>query len=220
MKNKKTLLGLVVIVALLCLSIGYAAITRDLKIGGTLSTDEFGSGNLSVTFGPESDFNVVAESKMDSLENVYATLTRNAENGDLVLDIEAGGFKYVNSTSMMYFSVPIINDSYSDFNANLTWDYTLSGGKINGVALGGEGDDRRASDYFQVFGSFGEKNENMPDATGNPTTGTDDYTILLVGHTVYFNFTIDLKKAPIGQLTDVNLTIVIKATASSEKGAA
>lgn len=220
MKNKKTLLGLAVIVALLCLSIGYASLTRDLKIGGTLSTDEGGSGNLSVTFGPEKDFNVVAESKMDSLENVYATLTRNAENGDLVLDIEAGGFKYVNSTSMMYFSVPIINDSYSDFNANLTWDYTLSGGKIDGVALGGEGDDRRASDYFQVFGSFGTKNENMPDATGNPTTGTDDYTILLVGHTVYFNFTIDLKKAPLGQLTDVNLTIVIKATASSEKGAA
>ena len=220
MKNKKTLLGLVVIVALLCLSIGYAAITRDLRIGGTLSTDFEGSGNLSVKFGPESDFTVVAESKMDSLENVYATLTRNAENGDLVLDIEAGGFKYVNSTSWMYFSVPIINDSYSDFNANLTWDYTLSGGEIDGVALGGEGDDRQASDYFQVFGSFGEKNENIPNATGDPTTGTANYEILLIGETVYFNFTIDLKKAPIGQLTDVNLTIVIKATASSEKGAA
>lgn len=218
MKNKKLIYGLVVVVALLCVSIGYAAITKDLVIGGTLSTDYAGAGNLLVQFD-ENKANHVAYTfnKDDSLEHLSAEIVSVDK---LSVTVAAGGFKYTGSINYMYFAIPVINSEGSDFIANLQWSYTLTDVKIDGVAVSAE-DDIRGEHYFDVFGQFSDTSDqgNGRGITGTPTKGTENYEILQIGETTYFVFRVDLKKAPLGQL-DATLTINITATAAAEKGAA
>ena len=218
MRNKKLIYGLVVVVALLCVSIGYAAITKDLIVGGTLSTDSAGAGNLLVQFDQdESNYVAYTFNKLDSLEHLYAEIVSVDE---LSVTVAADGFKYTGSINFMYFAIPVINLEGSEFIANLQWSYTLTDTTIGGVAIDPE-DDVRATDYFEVFGEFSDTKEQGTGRgiVGKPTKGTSEFTILKPGETTYFVFTVDLTKAPIEEL-DTKLTITITATAAAEKGAA
>ena len=70
MKNKKILISLVVFVALLCLGIGYAAVSKNLVIGGT--------GTTNNETGDASD-DVLAKNFLVKFAGTYTT---NVTNGD------------------------------------------------------------------------------------------------------------------------------------------
>ena len=218
MRNKKLIYGLVVVIALLCVSIGYAAITKDLIVGGTLSTDSAGAGNFLVHFDEdESNYVAYTFNKEDSLEHLSAEIVSVDQ---LSVTVAADGFKYTESINFMYFAIPVINSEGSDFVANLQWSYTLTDTTIGGVAIDPE-EDVRATDYFKVFGEFSDTKEQGSGRgiVGEPTKGTSEFIILQPGETTYFVFRVDLTKAPIAEL-DTKLTITITATAAAEKGAA
>lgn len=55
MKNKKLFYGFIVLVALLCLGIGYAAVSKNLTINGKVNADAAGADALQVEFTAHDD---------------------------------------------------------------------------------------------------------------------------------------------------------------------
>lgn len=55
MKNKRFFYGFIVLVALLCLGIGYAAVSKNLTINGKVNADAAGSDALQVEFTDHDD---------------------------------------------------------------------------------------------------------------------------------------------------------------------
>lgn len=55
MKNKKLFYGFIVLVALLCLGIGYAAVSKNLTINGKVNADAAGADALQVLFTSSKD---------------------------------------------------------------------------------------------------------------------------------------------------------------------
>lgn len=122
MKNKKFLMGLFVIVALLCLGIGYAAVTKTLTINGTISTGKITDEDI------EHDFIVEFYDTAGKYKVVKTPV--NAENTDLTgsvafedeltATINVAGMKNVGDK--VVFTLTVVNKS-ADLMAQ-PFDYT------------------------------------------------------------------------------------------------
>ena len=122
MKNKKFLMGLFVIVALLCLGIGYAAVTKTLTINGTISTGEITDNDIKHDFIVEFDqtagkYNVV-ETPVNA-GNTDLTGSVTFEN-ELTAIINVEGMKNVGDK--VVFTLTVVNKS-ADLMAQ-PFDYT------------------------------------------------------------------------------------------------
>lgn len=104
MRNKKTFVGLFVILALLCLGIGYASITKTLRING-----EIGTGKAEDLAG---NFDVYFSSFFCDTVNIDQDIDVNVSLGSeksLVANFSATNFTKVGSSVVIKFTVK--NDS-------------------------------------------------------------------------------------------------------------
>ena len=76
MKNKKTLIGIVLLIVVLLLGIGYAAITRELTISGS-ATANANSENFKVYF--------TGETEVSNGDNVTATATAETTTANITV---------------------------------------------------------------------------------------------------------------------------------------
>lgn len=102
MKNKKLLIGIVLLIAVLVLGIAYAATTKTLTIGGT-ATAEVNTDNFDVKF--------VQEGNPTGLKNATGSVT-----GNLTATMDVSGLTAKGDTATATFA--IINES-EDLSANL-----------------------------------------------------------------------------------------------------
>ena len=110
MKNKKFLMGLFVIVALLCLGIGYAAATKTLTINGTVSTGKITDDDIEHDFIVEFDrtaYTVVATPKNDGNTVLKGGVTFADEL--LTANINVEGMKNVGDK--VVFTLTVVNNS-------------------------------------------------------------------------------------------------------------
>ena len=101
MKNKKLFYAAIVMVALLCLGIGYAAVSKNLTINGTAKADAAGSDALVVKF----------------TKSVVDKCTTTISTDGLSATIETNSLKSVNETATA--TITIANTS-NDLRAIIT----------------------------------------------------------------------------------------------------
>jgi hypothetical protein len=101
MKNKKLFYAVIVMVALLCLGIGYAAVSKNLTINGTAKADAAGSDALVVKF----------------TKSVVDKCTATISTDGLSATIETNSLKSVNETATA--TITIANTS-NDLRAIIT----------------------------------------------------------------------------------------------------
>ncbi len=135
MKNKKILISLVVFVALLCLGIGYAAISRTLIIGGGVKTGEAEdlSDNFIVYFSKVETNTDLAngatvaaevEAAAKSLYTTFYIENMNKVGSKVVLT-----YTVTNDSEDLYANGPTIFFNGNEVNAN----QALSVGTVTGV---------------------------------------------------------------------------------------
>ena len=136
MKNKKTLLGLVVIVALLCLSIGYAAVSQQLNINGTAQTvdDDELAKNLNVYFNSYVD---------KSTSPLSAKVTTTLGSGVRTITLDTAGFAKAGDKAVVAIEVKNGSTEYkvnigaavqSDTRFNVTYDFRTTNTATSGTS--------------------------------------------------------------------------------------
>lgn len=131
MKNKRFFYGFIVLVALLCLGIGYAAVSKNLTINGKVNADAAGADALEVLFTSSIDTNcttVIAEGGQsatittDSLKAVgdqataVITITNNSQDLRAIITKLSGAFD--DNTYNTYFTLTISEISSTPLAAN------------------------------------------------------------------------------------------------------
>lgn len=146
MKNRKTLAGLFVILALLCLGIGYAAISKTLTINGGVATgdEESLKSNFVVYF---SNVDVIA--KPDGVA-VDASVDKDAKTLETTFDI-TNMSGYGSEVKLEYTITNDSPDLYANF-AGYAVSLNLSNG--NELPVTGKYDDETKYTYYEV-GEFG-----------------------------------------------------------------
>ena len=131
MKNKRFFYGFIVLVALLCLGIGYAAISKNLTINGNVNADAAGSDALQVLFTAHNDTNCTTTIASDgqsatittnSLKTVgetakaVITITNNSQHLRAIITKLSGAFD--DNTYNTYFTLTISEISSTPLAAN------------------------------------------------------------------------------------------------------
>ena len=108
MKNKKTFVGLFVILALLCLGIGYAAVSKNLVISGT--------GTTNNETGDASD-DVLAKNFLVKFADSYTTNVTNGDGAKINVSIDSDTEATINAYELTALNksvsatLTIVNDS-------------------------------------------------------------------------------------------------------------
>lgn len=131
MKNKRFFYGFIVLVALLCLGIGYAAISKNLTINGNVNADAAGSDALQVVFYSSEDSKCEtsiasggqsATITTDSLKTVgetaeaVITIKNNSQHLRAIITKLSGAFD--DNTYNTYFTLTISEISSTPLAAN------------------------------------------------------------------------------------------------------
>lgn len=201
MKKRNTFLALGLIVAILVLGVGYAAIS-DIKllISGTAGAT-VNDGNFYVHFKEIEDHDDVEETAgkvIDVTNSKYVVLDRTYENGkepevkifnldDLNEKISVTGLSFPGETVVI--KIPIYNDSEDGINANLTKPVITNTGDN--------------ASYFDITAQYDSASGNVDSRILD--SGTD--TIMFV--------TVTLKKALIDRDVEQAFTIAFDAQATS-----
>lgn len=194
MKNKKFLTGLFVLLMILCLGIGYAVVTKDFNIFGTVTTqgadvdpsnpgtnaDELLDQNFLVKFDTTKDSDYVFSntnngSKVFDAAKTTCTVEYDTDN-DRKATIDVKGLAELGDTVVVTFTV--VNES-PDLNAKL----------LEAEVTDESGENVFANDYFDVVVDI-DTNEILEAAK----TDTEGNVIL---DTVTFTVTISVKKSAI-----------------------
>ena len=137
MKNKKFLIGVFVMVALLCLGVGYAAVTKTLKVTGTaqtVSTDEL-QNQIDAYFTSFQD------TTTDTFKDrVKVTSDTNYSSKPKTANFSVTGFQYVGDTAT--FTCTIYNAS--------PWTIEIDFDIINNQGFDEDGTDTDFTKYFEV----------------------------------------------------------------------
>ena len=150
MQNKRALIIIVLIVAVLLLAVGYAAITKDLSIGGTIAAGA-NADNFKVHYQ--------GTTGTISSTNTGATLSATT-NEEHTATIEASGLDTAGQTVTAVFT--IVNES-DDLGADLTVEtQNLSGTNVN---------------YFEIVST--ELGKTTLSAKGTGTADTTTVTVVL-----------------------------------------
>lgn len=149
MKNKRTFIGLFVILALLCLGIGYAAITKTLTING-----EVGTGDESAL---EDNFIVyfsAVSSDTSSAENVTVDATVNAAEKTTTTSFKISNMNIVGSKVILTYTIKNDSNDLYAFVEKVRIGMTgLDGENITEVTNGTPvklGENGRGQGYFSV----------------------------------------------------------------------
>ena len=108
MKNKRTFVGLFVILALLCLGIGYAAVSKNLVISGTGTTNNE-TGNASD--------DVLAKNFLVKFADSYTTNVTNGDGAKISVSIDSNTEATINAYELTTLNksvsatLTIVNDS-------------------------------------------------------------------------------------------------------------
>lgn len=192
MKNKKFLTGLFVLLMILCLGIGYAVVTKDFNILGTVTTqgavidptnpDELLDQNFLVKFDTTKNVYEFSNTKKTSkvFDNNKTTCTV-AYTDEYNATIDVKGLAEIGDTVVVTFTV--VNES-----ADL--DASIAKAKLTAE----DGTSAFASDYFDVV---------VSDTTA---------TIAKQGGTSTFTVTISVKKSAIDTQT-IKFNVDFQATA-------
>ena len=131
MKNKKLFYAVIVMVALLCLGIGYAAVSKNLTINGRVNADAAGSDALQVLFTSSKDTNCTtsiadggqsATITTNSLKTVgeeakaVITITNNSQHLRAIITKLSGAFD--DNSYNTYFTLTISEISSTPLAAN------------------------------------------------------------------------------------------------------
>lgn len=138
MKNKRAFIAIVLIVAVLLLAVGYAAISKELTVGGTITADgnltnfkvhyqgttgTINSTKTGATLSATTDENVTATINASGLDTagqtVTATFTIVNESDDLGADL-AVKTKQITGTNAEYFEVTSVTFGKAHLNAKGT----------------------------------------------------------------------------------------------------
>lgn len=196
MKNKKFLTGLFVLLMILCLGIGYAVVTKDFNIFGTVTTQGADIDPTNPGTNPDELLDQNFLVKFDTTKNVYEF--KNTKNTTKVFDpakttctvaytdeynatIDVKGLAEIGDTVVVTFTV--VNES-ADLKAIIS----------AAVLTAEDNTSAFASDYFDVVVS--------------DTTGTIDEK----GGVATFTVTISVKKGAIETQT-VSFNVDFQATA-------
>ena len=194
MKNKKFLTGLFVLLMILCLGIGYALVTKDFNIFGTVTTqgaiidptnsDELLDQNFLVKFDTTKNVYKFSNTKNDSKafnnEKTTCTVAYDKDN-DRKATIDVKGLAELGDTVVVTFTV---------VNVSPDLDASIAKAKLTAE----DGTSTFASDYFDVV---------VSDTTAK---------IAKQGGTSTFTVTISVKKSAIDTQT-IKFNIDFQATA-------
>lgn len=187
MKSKKYLIGLIVGVLLLCLGVGYAAVTSQLIITGTASTadEETLKENLQVYFTEKLDF---------SSGDLTATATINGDK--ISASVATSGFSKVGDVVTIVLK---ISNQSTDYDAGITMNTQSSSTEFN--------------NYFKQSGFFvSSANATSLSDAASKTTGAATIDIAAGGY-AYYVYKIELKTLPVEQVTGAEHTITYTVTA-------
>lgn len=191
MKNKKFLTGLFVLLMILCLGIGYAVVTKDFNIFGTVTTqgaiidptnsDELLDQNFLVKFDTTKNVYEFSNTKKTSKVFDARTTCTVAYTDEYNAKIDVKGLAELGDTVVVTFTV--VNES-ADLDASIA----------AAVLTAEDGTSAFASDYFDVV---------VSDTTA---------TIAKQGGTSTFTVTISVKKSAIDPQT-ISFNVDFQATA-------
>ena len=141
MKNKRTFVGLFVILALLCLGIGYAAISKTLTINGGVSTGEAEdlADNFIVYFSK-------VEANTDLAEGVTVTANVDAAAKSLTTSFGIENMNKVGSIVVLTYTV---NNDSEDLYANGPTIY-FNGNQVSANTAISVGEVYRADPHFTI----------------------------------------------------------------------
>lgn len=138
MKNKKTFIGIILLIAVLLVGIGYASVTRVLKITG------------SATVSPDNDNFIV---------QFTGTPTKEG-NGTITAEIdEADATKATISVAGLTTKDQVATATYTIENASKAADLTAY------LSIDAENTTNSNTDYFQVTHEFAEESIGVGDTT-------------------------------------------------------
>lgn len=158
MNKKKTFVGMALLIAVLVLGVGYAAITDiPLFVNGT-ATANASDSDFSVKFDKtaaitKSDENLVTKAEIDAEDDTDLTATLTVEN-----------LTTTNNTASATFT---IKNYSADLKAGLT-----------ATVYNEDGTTAYSDDYFSVTPTFGATTLNVNDTEGNSTTLTVEVKLI------------------------------------------
>lgn len=199
-KNRKLYVSLLVIVCLLCLGIGYAALSGELIIGGTIATGSAADlGNLQVYLVDAKDVTV------DPNVQCNPTLTGAGVAIDRVADYEEGyatgniEITQFVSTTAAYAKFVVVNCESSTNDVVVGYDAVIT---YDGDAV----DD--ISEYFYIQGYFDQNFSNALDVSkfADDSLKTVDLTSSLA---CSFFVKVGMKKVPPVAITGIKITITL-----------
>lgn len=176
MNGKKRITVIVIMVALLFIGIGYAAVSQQLNINGTAQTvdDNELAKNLNVYFNDYVD---------KSTSPLSAKVTTALGSGVRTITLDTAGFAKAGDKAVV--AIEVKNGS-TEYKVNI------------GAAV-------QSDSRFNVTYDFR--------TTNTATSGTSTAKGITVGNSTYLFVTVELKKAPVTQITDAVFTITLTATA-------
>ena len=184
MKNRKLFISLFLLVSLLFLGVGYAALTNTLNIGGSISATK-NDKNLKVEF-TESVLHA-----QDALGNEDTTFLVESTYSGQSATVTIQNMSTLGQTAVIEFKVSNNSENLASLTATLdTADISVNLG-LEGVALDAGKDSNAASnifegDHFDVSAEFFTKTE------ANIGSITDGVATITSGQHVYIRVTVEL----------------------------
>ena len=204
-KNRKFYGCLIAIIALLCLGIGYASLTGELIIGGTIGTTSAENlGNNQIYFVAAEDETLVSE---DVVKLETSLVNKDGGNSADYTGAQVNGYTagYTKSTITV-----------SDFSQATTAfaKYTIVSFEesTNNVVIGYEVELSYAdtsiniNDYFEVLGRFTTYEVTSPIGNGYSLDSTIEIS---PDSFVYFWVSVSMKKVPPVALSGASITITL-----------
>ena len=187
MKNKKTLAGLFVILALLCLGIGYAAISKTLTINGGVATGEAEdlADNFIVYFSK-------VETNTDLAEGVTVTANVDAAAKSLTTSFGIENMNKVGSKVVLTYTV---NNDSTDLYANGPTIY-FNGNQVSANEALSVGEVYLADPHFtitvtpNIVNNLGVSGQAAPQSTHTITIVVEMTNSPLSAKTYNFEFTL------------------------------
>lgn len=205
MRNKKFLAGIVALILILCLGIGYAAVSRTLSINGTTGIDPTAADDYAVWF---TDYKLGANMTSATVDEISATFTTtvftNASGyADVYFLVENQSVAY--ATNLNDITVEITDESDPTKDMSGYFDYTLSAYYKTDIESGRE----QTIDEIQALDSTAKTTVDYNSGSGGFAT---DVPLAQYGGQALIYLKIEPEKLPVDAFT-AKFTITINADA-------
>ena len=220
MKRRNLFLSLLLVGACTIVGVGYAAISRDLKIGGQLNAAKNDS-NLKVRFNGEIASKVEAVNPATTLIVGTPTITN-----DHAANFDVSGMVDIGDKATAYFLIENASQPTENLNATLSIPNVIVN---NGTQTAEDYDDVNADifigDHFKITAEYVKSTEleGKRDGTGDFVEGTKkvlleapvdnaDPTPDVAGETIWVKVTVELIDVIIADFNTHNITVSFSAS--------